>query len=309
MKIVCLGIGSEYVLGPIAREACRRGLDVLEIDMYERDWRLRAAGLFHCRFILVTSHHLYVDSWFHRKTFGASADIDGVQQFIARYRPERSYFVPHDLTSQILPEELCSMSLFDGLLMPDERFWFMNAHVPVTVVGWVKATSVAEASPRGIALLPSEVAYFLRHPRKRFLGVFGPILKMEPQVKFPQFPGVERLEALARSRGGRIIRAEVDSTTVISGAACVVTNSLSSISAEATLIGRPVLCIIDGVHPVEKQRIMAASLNGLRLASPDQVAEWVTQQLADAPTDAKPEKGSSLSQVDYDRLFDTLLGR
>ncbi|MCE2574085.1 hypothetical protein [Komagataeibacter sp. FNDCR2] len=279
MLIACLGIGCEYVLSPIAREGEKRGHTVVEIDMYDPDWRARAAALPQDEFILITSHHPYLDGWLHAKGFGIPADIESVAGFIAQYRPLRSYFIPHDLAEPILPAELGAMAMFDGLLMPDDRAWFLNAYVPVTVVGWAKAQSGKPISTGRVVAMPSDVTWFLNQPPERFIDIYKYVLGPGVIVKFAQIHGIERLEAQAQALGATVISTSVDSTSVMAGAACVVTNGRSSIISEAAMLGVPVLCLLDGIHPADSQRKIIAATKQARLLPPVQAASWISEQV------------------------------
>lgn len=300
MIIACLGIGSEYVLHPIAIEAERRGHQVVEIDMYDHNWRGKARALQPREFILITSHHPYLDSWLHNAAFGFDADIEALPTFIAVYQPLRSYFVPHDLTSPISPDEFPALYLFDGLLMPDERYWFLRDYVVVTAVGWIKSAVSGGLSHNPVAVLPSEIAYFLREPPERFITLFAPVFKHKPRVKFARFEGGERLEAIARQLGGDVVDAALDSSLVLDSTNCIITNSISSIVMEARQRGLPVLCLVDGIHPIEVQRRYISPIAGADLLPSDMVDDWISHHLS------LPRSEQIGYPFDFDLLFQAI---
>ena len=306
-QIVCLGAGSEYALAPLAAEARRRGLPVLEIDMYRPGWRTERLGEIRRPFILVTSHHPYVDSRAHLLGFGEPADLDTVGDFVYRERPKRCYYIPHDLADHLHPEELHSLHLFDALLMPNEVHWFLREWVRVEQIGWIgsaAAAAVQGAAPSTIAFLPSEIPYYSRFPAL-FADRFSTVLSRAPTFKLPQYPGSGPLEIIALNAGCTIVAATVPSNAVIGAASAIVSNGLSSIVVEAVSAGKPTLCIVDGVHPAAEQRAAFAHIRGVTLAAPDEVEAWLDLT---ASGELRPSLRINVSPIDFDRAFELILG-
>lgn len=304
MILALLGAGSEYALEPVAAEARRRGHPVVELNMYDPAWRIRAKELPPGQFVLLTSHHPFVDGWLHRQSFGFAADVVALPEFVARHNPARSYFLPHDLTSPLATDEFAALHLFDGLLMPDERYWFLRDRLPITVVGWIKAVTTTILPSHSVAVLPSEIAYFLREDPQRFRAVFARLLAARPRIKFPRFPDVERLEDTARELGAEVIDAGISSEVVIRSSQCVVTNGLSSITLESVRAGRPTLCLLDGIHPPETQRRLFGGIANVDLLPPDTAADWITRQAGSAAEAIQPD--STTGTFNFDLLFEVI---
>jgi hypothetical protein len=274
--LVCLGAGSEYALAPLAREARQRGLEVIEIDMYEADWRQRAASSITRPFVLATSHHPYLDGPAHRVVFGCDADLDKVSAFVARERPQKVFFIPHDLSEHLHPEEFHSLHLFDALLMPNECHWFLRPQVRVEVVGWIKSSPTAALPHTDLTLLPSEVAFYGRHP-DLFRIRFAPVLSRAPRFKVARFFGSGQLEEIARSCGCEVVPCTGASTDLLMATSAVVSNALSSIVTEAASLGVPTLCLMDDVHPALEQQRAFGHLPGVALRLPAQSDAWLNQ--------------------------------
>ena len=304
-QLVCFGVGSEYVLAPLAEEARRRGIRVCEIDMYRSDWRKMAASCIERPFVLVTSHHPYLDGWAHMEGFKTPADLDTVASFVHRERPIRTFFIPHDLSDNLHPEELYSLHLFDALLMPDECYWFLRAHVRVESVGWIKSAAATKLPHVPLTLMPSEVAFYSQNP-ELFTARFASYLKRSPRFKLASFADTGRLEKIAREAGCEIVPSEVSSTSLIMATSIVITNATSSIVQEAAAMGLPTLCLLDGLPSIAEQRRAFQYHPQVVLLSPDKGNEWLDRVMTTSGSFESRNVG--FQPFDFDRTFALILG-
>jgi hypothetical protein len=72
------------------------------------------------------------------------------------------------------------------------------------------------------------------------------LLAPNVRIKLPVWSGADEVEAALREIGrGNVMPAQASSTEMILDADVVICNGASSIHAEATLMGRPTICLLD----------------------------------------------------------------
>lgn len=306
---IFIGIGSEYVLSPLARHFKSLGHRSIECDMAQPDWRDRLNNLSDTRKILVASHHPFVDRHIYRTFYHRDHDVLSVYEMIEWLKPIASFFIPHDLTEPLKNEEICALPLFDAIFMPTAHYWCYQRHTQVVVAGWIKADPQAEwteTSDFSIAFMPTELGYYSRQGPELFLKNFGRLLECRPHVKFPLFPDLEPLIDIAESFHCRVWPAETTSSSIISQSDIVVTNACSSIAMEAALAGVPVICITDGVHTAAVQRSVFAAYPEIRIAACDEAASWLKQMQDDLGNRPKRQP-SEILPFDFAKVTETVL--
>lgn len=248
---VFAGVGSEYSLAPLADFLRKRGRNCVEIDMVREGWRDALCQTQRSRRrILVSSQHPYMNGHHYHLYYGTELDILNVPELQAVLKPDRSYFVPHDLLSPIKDSEIAGLTLFDAILMPSDSWWYLSTYVRCENVGWIKAGVIPNPemaqSPLQVAWLPSEIGAWLARPTGLFEEAYRGLMDFRPLFKVPDFPGTQAMIDLAVGAGCQVFDASVLSSVLINQSHVVVSNGLSSICAEAALSGLPTLCIDDG---------------------------------------------------------------
>lgn len=266
-RIVFIGQGVEYVFRDLAIRSRNAGFDVLECDFLQADWRLCLQNLQPESFTLVSSHHAYLGRDSYASQHGFPVDMPTLAEFISEFRPARIIYVPHDLGFPIKSEELGSLKYVDWLLMPSEAFWWLGSFTNVVDCGWIKWTpqTTATAPEFDIALIPSEIPALLRKSDAEIDEIFGHVLARRPAMRLPPFPGVERIERLAKQYGALILGGEVTVADLILRARAVVSSGQSSVLLEAACAGRPTLCLRDSTLPPALQEEFVRQIPSVRL--------------------------------------------
>jgi hypothetical protein len=231
-------------------------------------------------------------------------DVESLPLLVARYRPHKTYFIPHDLVEPIKDEELTALNLVDAIFLPDSRHWYLAQYTDIYVSGWIGSSANRYFPEVTIVLLPSEIAFYMAAGPDAFARVFAEVLQWRPRVKFPVFPGVETLERIAADYGCEVIAASTPSGAVIESGRIIVTNGLSSIVAEAVLSQRSVVCLADQTHPLANVVGTFASLPRVTVARPSDVATVLERLIAHmVPSE------ETLTQVfNYDLFFGVIGG-
>lgn len=271
MKRVFLlfGMGSEYVLGPLAKALDQRGEEVVEIDMARvADPLVRLAPLRGRSVVFVTSAHLLLDDTNFRQAYTHQGSILSPLEVMGFLRPALSVFYPHDLGEPVLREESPLLSAFDLMLVPTRQMRSFADILPVEVVGWARLPEALRPPPgstRGVRGLHvfSELAYWQREGFDALIEAWGPLWRLGLAVRLPPWPGAEEFERLLEQADIAVSPSGGDSFAAIEEADLVITNSLSSVSFEAAGAGRPVLNVVDGVHPPPIQRARVAGTPGV----------------------------------------------
>lgn len=305
-----VGLESEYVLAPLARHFRTLGHECLEIDFSVAGWRDRIAAVGGRPIVLITSHHPYMDRYAFRAFYGATGDVLSVPELIGWLKPSACYFVPHDLTEPLKPDEISSLSLFDAIFMPNDDYWSFQRYTRVVKAGWIKTSAAQNAQAPAaftIAFLPSEFVAYRRLGAAAFKRAFDPILALKPVVKPVIMPDIDAILDTMRSSGCALLPAQTLSSEVIQQASIVVTNAMSSIGVEAALAGVPVICIEDGIHDPQLQRRAYAAYPEVRLMPCEAAARWLKTMQSD-PSRCPPRLASEFVPFDFDGVTSLIVG-
>lgn len=283
-EVVMSGVASEYVLGDLADYLRERGHSVHEFDFahFKGDALAALKSLDGSQCTYITSAHsnlsnavaevltpLFVT---HYPNYLAPLEILGI------LRPRQSIYVPHDLLAPYGESNLNEyryLDLFDHILAPypaPAMRALLGSSTKVHTAGWIKnankknqalqdrskknTNELKSSSPR-VALFIS----YIEHLRSRYgdQGVydyFKPLLNSDVQVKLPDWNGVKAIETLFERDGNcQIFPSTGNSIDLIEVADIVVCNGASSIHAEAHLLGRPTICLLDdeGITALEQK--------------------------------------------------------
>lgn len=271
MRFVMLGVGSEYSLQEFAQICRTFNHDVVEINMYDSEWRNTINQFAEIgAYILISSSHPYMDSWVHKKDFGYKADIVSISEFIGTWPPIVSFYCPHDLVEPIKEFEIQALSMFNGAFMPDNTWGHLSKYTTILNFGWIKNINLEKKfDDCELTFLPSEMPYYSRQGIDYFINVFEPILALKPRVKFLNFETVDLFQDRLSKFGCEIINSRESSNDLIISTNLVVTNSISSVAVEASKHGVSVFCIADGAFDKSIQEKQFSCYPSVLIVNPE----------------------------------------
>lgn len=309
LVVVCVGAGSEYPFSVLAQHIQARGVHCLEIDMARPEWRKNAeTAMTFPRRVLLTSQHPNSSSVVLNAIYGtAGVDVVPLADAVEMFKPERTIYVPHDLTEPIKVTELFALRHVDVALMPTAEYWFLNRYVRVEQVGWIQTLGPPDEAPLApvhATFLPTDIGFYSQRP-ELFAERFGAVLALRPTLKLPPYPNTEPLISIAKEYGCSVLPAATRATAAIAASSIVVTTGVSSILAEASSSGKVTFCIADGVIPLETQRRAVARWPGVNVGSATHVAQAL--HMMDASGVVSGGGKGSLLQFDLDRALKLIL--
>lgn len=266
--ILATGTASEYCVGPIAQALRSQDWNVTELDfgVFTNDtWSVLdtfpvgGSGY-------ITSAHTHASKRFYDVAVPSIAaaypNLVAPVEILTALQPKCSMYVPHDLLTPLgegLIGEARFLGLYDYVLAPYGGAHLQAALGPdtrVIEVGWAKYQSSGAPArvlpptsgdlPR-VAVFITNFGYMLeRHGIDGVCEYLRPLLGPNVHVKLPSWYGAEEVSArLRRDSDATIVSPDVSSTELILGADLVICNAASSIHAEATLLGRPCIALVD----------------------------------------------------------------
>jgi len=315
------GVGCEYVLGDFADYLRQNGNDVVEWDCdCTSSEKPSFEMLDPARTIFLTSAHVRLTR--RVATHVASHFLDRYPNYLspleimAEFKPFFSVFIPHDLLSPYGDTNLDDrpfLNLFDLVLMPNQEVCGDVEHFCRCLpIGWIKYSENSkpidglQGKARGLnAAFFSHIEHYI--PKlgvEGFVEYFKPILTESTAVKLPRWSGVDKVEAVIRERTGVVvIPSESSSIDVLLSCENVLINGSSSIVAEASLLNKNVICLLDGsVEPMESvvdklQRFKEIQFHDYRQRSP----------VSDALLAYQPNiSGNKVSPVRFGELHDLI---
>ncbi len=278
-KIIASGVGSEYVLGELVQYLRAAGWDVIEInfssftgDVCSLVEQYQALDL-----VYITSAHTNITREVSTVVFPQLTkehpNYLSPLEFFQILKPKLSIFIPHEILSPYGEpniDEFRFLDLFDYILAPYSAVALQAAlgkNVKVLDAGWIKYTNnrlpankynkSTQYGPQ-ITLFVTIYCYLkAKYGIKGFVEYFAPLLaNKNVKIKLPKWYGVEEVEKMIEKHfPSRVIPAEKNSIDCIQSSDLVICNSISSIHAEASLMGCPAICLLDHEPPgVEEQK-------------------------------------------------------
>jgi len=275
------GVGSEYVLKPLADRLQQDSKKVIELDLNRVSDPWAVIGKIVSPVIFITSAHLSMTGDQFTNTYGETRTILSPLSLLQTLQPIRSFYISHDVGEAILDEELPWLSLFDAFFPPRKGMSYLNQYTSVHECGWIRKHVKTEkfdaikASEIRIGMAFSELGYHRRLGIDRTIKHWLPIISCNPTMKFPAWPGVEKLENAFRNAGLEVVPSDTDMANFISNHHLIITNGLSSVTHEAALSGRKVLNVVDGSHPKFEHQQSFAGLKNVQYGDIDYVAEQI----------------------------------
>jgi hypothetical protein len=204
------------------------------------------------RVVLVScAHHLH-DAVAMLDWVGVPGALS-LPELLARLRPDAKVFVPHDLGTPLLGDEVGYLQRFDLYLgaLASERAW--RRYVDVEIVGWAKhldATAGDNApagAPAGRALwLFSDAETMCRADgAQRVFERLRPMVRPWCAMKFAPVQVTAGLERLLAGIGIAVVDASTPPPEAAAHFRIVVSNGDSSAVREAALLGKPVFILTD----------------------------------------------------------------
>lgn len=282
--VVLSGVASEYVLGDLAEHLRNHGHRVHEFDFasFKGDavTALRFLADRQCTYITSAHTNLTVSMAevlvplfpVHYPNYLAPLEILGI------LRPRQSIFIPHDLLTPFGDNNLNEyryLDLFDHVLAPFQAPALqavLGAHTKIHTTGWIKHANIPEEKDMGSEFSKNvkyseisqpKVAVFIsmiEHLRWKYGddGVYEyikPLFNSNIQLKLPDWSGVEAIELLCKNDDKcNIFPSKGNAIDLIKSADIVVCNGASSIHAEANLMGRPIICLVDDEGITESEQ-------------------------------------------------------
>lgn len=245
---LCHGARGEYVLAPIAEELRQRDLHVVEVVGGDVDVgaALRQVLPHEGRVVLLTSAHVMHDGPSMQDLVGSPGCLSPLQvQAIAD--PVITVFVPHDLQTPILIEEMHYLSHLDLYLAATPEELMLRRKVDVELVGWIKRRD--PASPpferRGRALwltMGMEIGVHRAGVQAKVDGV-RPHIRDWCDIKLGPNDIVAELEQALRAEGASVLDRNLSAADLVPHYDVIVSNGPTSAVREAAMMGKPVFVL------------------------------------------------------------------
>lgn len=284
-KVVMSGVDSEYVLNELANFLRSRLIEVIEIDFGKVRGCVRVllSKLSNSKTIYITSAHTALSLRSARVIAPLFARLYpnylAPVEIIPILKPKVSVFVPHDLLSPYGDtnlNELKYLDIYDHIMateLTEELLAMKGERTRVHPAGWIKYSVQRQTYP-AIPLVNSEIrsTFFLtniqhmqyKYGIEGFVNYLRPVLNHDINVKLPAWQGIEAIESkIYEITGANILPANIKSVDLIEASDVVLCNSVSSVVAEAYLIGKPCICLLDdeGTSAIDKKARMQKFTN------------------------------------------------
>jgi hypothetical protein len=278
MRVLTSGVDSEYVLAQLCGYLRQNRWDVTELDFgsFKGDPRNLIGNFKGEDTVYITSAHtnltLRVAEVIAPKMPDLYPNYLSPLEIIRAVNPALSIYIPHDLLTPYGDTNLNEfrfLDLFDYVLAPTASPALQAAlglETKVVDAGWIKHANLNISSPRirTAANDRPKVALFvsmLEHLRWRYgiegvASYFAPLLKANVRIKLPAWSGVDKIEVALQEAGeAEVVPSQENSINLILESDIIVCNGASSIHAEAVLMGRPAICLLDdnGVSTAEQR--------------------------------------------------------
>lgn len=267
---VIWGYGSENVFREFASFLRGGGHDVLTLPHSELPREAELERLTREPFILLTSSHFTRGKQILHEYYPDIAIQNEFLELLHHCRPLLSVFYPHDLSTPLVVNEAVQLGSFDLVLWPTRFFGYQPYPRKLVTTGWIGFSS--DYRPPAFRSHNSVFLFSDICMHRSSLGVAGtfdklaPILECGTAIKFPYWPGHEEFESYFSERGAMVIPAETKAGDLILDSRVIVSNSVSSISVEASLMGTPVINLIEDYLPKGTQREFISGMRGCVLS-------------------------------------------
>ena len=270
LTVVTSGVGSEYVLAELSEYLRGRSCQVHEFDFAGVKERQDKAlsDLASKDVVYITSTHSNltreialagIAPWL----IEAYPNYLSPLEIIPLLHPKTTIYIPHDLLSPYgdsLLSEWRFLDLYDHILTP-YRVPILEKHcgndTQLHDAGWVKFNDeVAKRNQRShfcgdgslkVSIFPSFIVHLMtNYGAAGAVDYLRPLLRSGVQIKLPNWHGVELIEqVISETTEAELVNKSENSTEMILQSDIVICNGASSIVAEASLLGIPIICLLD----------------------------------------------------------------
>lgn len=267
-RILTSGVDSEYVLGNLCEYLRRNSWDVTEIDFgtFKTNPRDVIKDFQGKDTVYITSAHTNLTLRLAESVVPMLPKLYpnylAPIEFISAIKPSLSIYVPHDLLTPYGDSNLNEfryLDLFDYILAPIDSPALqaaLGATTKVISAGWIKHAALQMSEPLKteqdnfaprVALFVSMIEHLrLKYGADGVVDYLMPLLKPNVRIKLPAWHGVDQIEAALKARGqAEVIPSGSNSIELILDSDVIICNGASSIHAEAALMGRPAICLLD----------------------------------------------------------------
>lgn len=279
IKIITSGVDSEYVLSKLSAYLRRKGYEVIELDFgkFAGDTYKLLGKYLSDKMIYITSAHtnlsLRVASLLAPNFIKLYPNYLSPLEIIAYLKPIISIYIPHDLLTPYGDtnlDEYRFLDVYDYILAPynasELKKVISSKKTFIYEAGWVKlGKDTFFDSLVSKVKKPIEIMLFIsmvEHLRTKFgadgfIDYLKPLLQPSIHIKLPVWSGMDIIEDKLRAiKGINVVSAHENTMNLIKKSKVVVCNGASSIHAEAALLGKPTICLLDneGISPEEQEK-------------------------------------------------------
>ncbi len=309
------GMGSEYVLAPVAEDFRAHGQEVAELDFFAHPdpvgflQELRGRDV-----VLVSSAHPDFDRFAYQASYKDKKLILSALELMSFLKPKASYYIPHDLTTPILDEELRWLPFFDGFLSPLPNLWWLRRYVKVYETGWIRRRAVeqpyaldAGGNKYRTIFFPTFMRYHAELGVDAVRKLYDPLISAGVPIKFPVWPGTEAIEDGLSKRGARIIPARVSSYELMRQADIVISTGLSSAAVEACLLGKSTVCLKDDLLTQADRRRYLSGMYRVSFMDIPEAGRWI-HDLSKGEGALPPPDADLLPPFDFNKARAVITG-
>lgn len=248
------GFGCEYSLQPLARYLEEDGFKVIAADMQDGPLPPVPTG----SSVFITSQHPARSSFIFRHYYGQLPPFSnyvGPLEIIQRLQPSCSVFVPHDLESPIVVDELTYMAAFDLYCAPfPDTNPGLRHSCQIVPAGWIKHNHFDDLPPqvkdqvatKGVFFL-NQVSRLIQEGGAAFVQANYPqLLAAGIPIKLPSWPGCHLMGEELRQSGANILAQDLPSTKLIAASSRLYINASGSVVAEARYVGTETVLVEAG---------------------------------------------------------------
>ncbi|MFT7521982.1 MAG: hypothetical protein ACI9MC_004134, partial [Kiritimatiellia bacterium] len=239
------GARGEYFLEPMVEEFRKRALNCIEVVGGKTDVAKSLDKVLphDGRVILITSAHIMHDGPSYEDLVGSAGCLSPIQ-VQALTQPVLTVYVPHDISTPFLVEEMFYIHHIDLYLAATEAELMLRRKVDVELVGWIKRLNPSEPpfENRGRALWLTMGMEIGVHRS----GVAAKIEAMSPHIrdwcdiKLGPNSVVDELEEQLRALGANVIDKYQSAADLVPHYDIIVSNGSSSVVREAAMMGKRV---------------------------------------------------------------------
>lgn len=273
------GVGGEYCLQPLFLEMKKRDYQCVEIDLSRCNDTLNILkNLKGKEVVFITSAHLFLNESNLALEGQLLKDSMSPLAIIDYLKPVKKVYYTHDIQDGFKHFDRLHFSLFDLWLstLP------VNAHglryAEIIDVGWINKRESTPKYNRGddikFAHSMSELVYYRSKGIDFFYNKFKDVWAEGIGVSL--YRGYdEDLSKILKKNSVNILDCNKNIFTMINEYPVIITNSVSGVNIEASLSGRMVINLLDGVQSESYQRSQIGGLPNVHIVTIPEAVEMI----------------------------------